>query len=45
VKSSGCNTLLCTENDYAALFALWLLYALPNNQVIITNSGRNLSYS
>jgi len=24
------NSLLCTENDYAALFALWLLYALAN---------------
>lgn len=30
------NSLLCTENDYAALFALCLLYALANNQVIIT---------
>jgi len=39
------NSLLCTENDYAALFALCLLYALANNQVIVTNSGRNLSYS
>lgn len=28
------NSLLCTENDYAALFALCLLYALANNQVI-----------
>jgi len=36
------NSLLCTENDYAALFALCLLYALANNQVIVTNSGRNL---
>lgn len=27
------NSLLCTENDYAALFALCLLYALANNQV------------
>lgn len=31
------NSLLCTENDYAALFALCLLYALANNQVTITN--------
>lgn len=37
------NSLLCTENDYAALFALCLLYALANNQVTITNSNRNLS--
>lgn len=37
------NSLLCTENDYAALFALCLLYALANNQVTITNSDRNLS--
>jgi len=29
------NSLLCVENDYAALFALCLLYALANNQVII----------
>ncbi|XP_017759314.1 PREDICTED: protein CLEC16A isoform X4 [Eufriesea mexicana] len=28
------NSLLCTENDYAALFALCLLYALANNQGI-----------
>lgn len=28
------NSLLCSENDYAALFALCLLYALANNQVI-----------
>ena len=27
------NSLCCTENDYAALFALCLLYALANNQV------------
>lgn len=27
------NSLFCTENDYAALFALCLLYALVNNQV------------
>jgi len=39
------NFLLCTENDYAVLFTLWLLYALANNQVIVTNSSRNLSYS
>jgi len=39
------NFLLCTENDYAAFFTLWLLYALANNQVIVTNSGRNLFYS
>ncbi|OXU16930.1 hypothetical protein TSAR_007570 [Trichomalopsis sarcophagae] len=26
------NSLYCTENDYAALFALCLLYALANNQ-------------
>jgi len=37
------NSLLCTENDYAALFALCLLYALANNQVII-NSDTDLSY-
>lgn len=37
------NSLLCTENDYAALFALCLLYALANNQVTIINSNRNLS--
>jgi len=35
---------LCTQNDYAAVFTLWLLYALANNQVIVTNSD-NLSYS
>lgn len=29
------NSLLCTENDYAALFALCLLYALVNNQVTV----------
>ncbi|CAL7934964.1 unnamed protein product [Xylocopa violacea] len=28
------NSLSCTENDYAALFALCLLYALANNQGI-----------
>ncbi|KAH0953198.1 hypothetical protein HN011_008692 [Eciton burchellii] len=28
------NSLLCAENDYAALFALCLLYALANNQGI-----------
>ncbi|XP_011498267.1 PREDICTED: protein CLEC16A [Ceratosolen solmsi marchali] len=28
------NSLYCTENDYAALFALCLLYALANNQGI-----------
>nr|XP_033335666.1 protein CLEC16A homolog isoform X5 [Megalopta genalis] len=28
------NSLFCTENDYAALFALCLLYALANNQGI-----------
>lgn len=39
------SSLLCTENDYAALFALCLLYALANNQVTITNSGKNLSCS
>jgi len=39
------NFLLFTENDYAALFTLWLLYALANNQIIVTNSGRNLFYS
>lgn len=27
------NSLTCVENDYAALFALCLLYALANNQV------------
>lgn len=31
------NSLLCAENDYAALFALCLLYALVNNRVSITN--------
>lgn len=31
------NSLLCAENDYAALFALCLLYALANNQVSIIN--------
>lgn len=34
------NSLLCTENDYAALFTLCLLYALVNNQVTVTNSER-----
>ena len=29
------NSLYCTENDYAALFALCLLYALANNPVIL----------
>lgn len=38
------NSLLCTENDYAALFALCLLYALANNQVIITNFNKFKSY-
>lgn len=28
------NSLSCTENDYAALFSLCLLYALANNQVL-----------
>lgn len=28
------NSLHCSENDYAALFALCLLYALANNQVL-----------
>ncbi|XP_043502979.1 protein CLEC16A homolog isoform X2 [Polistes fuscatus] len=28
------NSLFCTENDYAALFGLCLLYALANNQGI-----------
>ncbi|XP_012230191.1 protein CLEC16A homolog isoform X2 [Linepithema humile] len=32
------NSLLCTENDYAALFALCLLYALANNQGISRQS-------
>lgn len=31
------SSLLCTENDYAALFTLCLLYALANNQVTIKN--------
>lgn len=31
------SSLLCAENDYAALFALCLLYALANNRVSITN--------
>ena len=30
------NSLCCTENDYAALFALCLLYALANNEVCIS---------
>lgn len=29
------NSLHCTENDYATLFALCLLYALASNQVIV----------
>lgn len=29
------SSLLCAENDYAALFALCLLYALANNRVSI----------
>ncbi|XP_066588099.1 protein CLEC16A homolog [Prorops nasuta] len=28
------NSLCCLENDYAALFALCLLYVLPNNKTI-----------
>lgn len=32
------NSLLCAENDYTALFALCLLYALVNNQVTVRNS-------
>lgn len=38
------NSLLCVENDYAALFALCLLYALASNQVIISciNSRRKI---
>ncbi|XP_076649966.1 C-type lectin domain containing ema isoform X2 [Halictus rubicundus] len=32
------NSLFCTENDYAALFALCLLYALANNQGIDRNT-------
>lgn len=31
------NSLYCTENDYAALFALCLLYALINNSVTIND--------
>ncbi|XP_011641584.1 protein CLEC16A homolog [Pogonomyrmex barbatus] len=31
------NSLLCIENDYAALFALCLLYALANNQSLTLN--------
>lgn len=31
------SSLLCAENDYAALFTLCLLYALANNQVNIRN--------
>jgi protein CLEC16A len=31
------NSLYCIENDYAALFALCLLYALANNQVMLSN--------
>jgi len=38
------NFLLCIENDYAVLFTFWLLYALANNQVIVTKSGRNLLF-
>jgi len=29
------NTLQCSENDYAALFALCLLYALGHNPGIV----------
>lgn len=29
------NTLQCSENDYAALFALCLLYALGHNAGIV----------
>jgi len=39
------NSLLCTENDYAALFALCLLYALVNNQVIPLQVLKDLFYS
>lgn len=38
------NSLLCAENDYAALFALCLLYALANNRVSIINFNRNMFY-
>lgn len=34
------NSLYCTENDYAALFGLCLLYALANNQVIFRQLAR-----
>ncbi|XP_076679774.1 C-type lectin domain containing ema isoform X4 [Andrena cerasifolii] len=46
------NSLFCTENDYAALFALCLLYGLANNPGIdrktldpILSSSRNSSTS
>lgn len=34
------SSLLCVENDYAALFTLCLLYALANNQVNIRKTLR-----
>lgn len=36
------SSLLCAENDYAALFALCLLYALANNRVSIINFNKNM---
>lgn len=34
------NTLQCSENDYAALFALCLLYALGHNPGTVTVGKR-----
>lgn len=36
------SSLLCAENDYAALFTLCLLYALANNRVSIINFNRDM---
>lgn len=36
------SSLLCAENDYAALFALCLLYALANNRVSVINFNKNM---
>lgn len=36
------NTLQCSENDYAALFALCLLYALGHNPGIVKGEKQGL---
>lgn len=40
------NSLSCTENDYAPLFALCLVYALASNEVtcVLTNNNYTMIY-